>query len=113
MKDEKSDLSKKEKILLAASKLFLEKDFKTVSTQDIASEAGVAKGTVFHHYANKHLLALAVLDIFLIQMNSDFEKMKEQMKSEDIIVAMIHYSMDLAANSSGLTQLLFQIIYFI
>lgn len=109
-RNEISDISKKEKILIAASKLFLEKDFKTVSTQEIATEAGVAKGTVFHHYANKHLLALAVLDEFMVQMASEIEKMKEGMEPEEIIVAMIRYNMDLVESSSGLTQLLIQII---
>lgn len=108
--DETSEITKKEKILQAATKLFLENDFKTVSTQDIAREAGVAKGTVFHHYANKHLLALAVLFEFIAQMNSEFEKMKEGMKPEEIIVSMIRYSMEIAENSVGLTQLLIQII---
>ncbi|OLS28922.1 MAG: HTH-type transcriptional repressor KstR2 [Candidatus Heimdallarchaeota archaeon LC_2] len=110
MTDDSSEISKKEKILLAASKLFLEKDFKTVSTQEIASKAGVAKGTVFHHYENKHLLALAVLDVFVNQMVSDFDKMKETTEPKEIIIGMIHYSMDLVTNSTGLTQLLFQVI---
>lgn len=108
--DEPSEISKKKKILLAASKLFLKKDFKTVSTQEIAKEAGVAKGTVFHHYANKHLLALAVLDEFMSQMSSDMDKMKEEMEPEEIIVAVIRYSMDLSESSAGLIQLLIQVI---
>ncbi len=108
--NETSEISKKEKILLAASKLFLQKDFKTVSTQEIAQEAGVAKGTVFHHYANKHLLALAVLDQFMSQMALEIDKMKEEMKPEEIIIALINYNMDLVESSAGLTQLLIQII---
>ncbi|MHA2029597.1 MAG: TetR/AcrR family transcriptional regulator [Candidatus Kariarchaeaceae archaeon] len=110
IENEDMKIPTKEKILLAASKLFLSKDFKTVSTQEIAKEAGVAKGTVFLHYTNKHLLALAVLDGFIHQMNSEFDKMKEDLKPEEIIVAMIKYSMDLVESSAGLTQLLMQII---
>ena len=70
--DEDLKIPTKEKILLAASELFLKKDFKTVSTQEIAEAAGVAKGTVFLHYTNKHLLALTVLESFMQQMNSEF-----------------------------------------
>ena len=66
--------------LQAATKLFLKKDFKTVSTSEIAQEAGVAKGTVFHHYANKHLLALLVLEEFIKEMNVEFTKMKENLE---------------------------------
>jgi AcrR family transcriptional regulator len=108
--DDSSAISKKEMILQAATKLFLKKDFKTVSTQEIAQEAGVAKGTVFHHYANKHLLALLVLEEFIKEMNEEFAKMKEGLQADEIIAAMIRYAIDMVESASGLNQLLMQIV---
>jgi len=108
--DEDCELSKKERILLTASNLFLQKDFKTVSTQDIAKAAGVAKGTVFHHFANKYLLALTVLENYLDQYSSKFEQMKEIMEPEELVVEIIHYSLDLVENTAGLTPLFLQIV---
>ncbi|MHA2252602.1 MAG: TetR/AcrR family transcriptional regulator [Candidatus Kariarchaeaceae archaeon] len=100
----------KEKILQAAINLFLQKDFKAVSTQEIADAAGVAKGTVFLHYTNKHLLALAVLEVVMQQMTADFYKMTENMGPEEIIVAMINYTMSIVESSVGFTQLLLQVL---
>ncbi len=46
----------KEKILSAAIKLFVEKGFNETPTSLISKEAGVATGTLFHHYQTKEQL---------------------------------------------------------
>ncbi|NLO39122.1 MAG: TetR/AcrR family transcriptional regulator [Ruminiclostridium sp.] len=46
----------KEKILTAALKLFVEKGFNETPTSLISKEAGVATGTLFHHYQTKEQL---------------------------------------------------------
>jgi TetR/AcrR family transcriptional regulator len=48
-------------VLRAARELFAAHGFDGVSMQDIATRAGVSKATIFHHYANKEALHLAVL----------------------------------------------------
>ncbi|MHA2276197.1 MAG: TetR/AcrR family transcriptional regulator [Candidatus Kariarchaeaceae archaeon] len=108
--EEPDKISKKQKILNVATDLFMKRDFKTVSTSEIAKEAGVGKGTLFHHYANKHLLALAVLDEFLNQMNNQFKHMKENLKPKEIIIGMIDFLVDIFESSAGSLQLLTQLI---
>ncbi|MCE7735699.1 MAG: TetR/AcrR family transcriptional regulator [Candidatus Heimdallarchaeota archaeon] len=108
--DEDLKIPTKEKILLAASELFLKKDFKTVSTQEIAKAAGVAKGTVFLHYTNKHLLALTVLEAVMQKMTSEFYEMIANMAPEEIIISMINYTMDIVESSAGFNQLLIQVL---
>lgn len=49
-------LETKEKILSAALKLFVEKGFNETPTSLISKEAGVATGTLFHHYQTKEQL---------------------------------------------------------
>ena len=46
-------MSKKEKIFEAALRLFVENGIDKTPTSKIASEAGVATGTLFHHFKNK------------------------------------------------------------
>lgn len=46
----------KEKILSAALKLFIEKGFNETPTSLISREAGVATGTLFHHFKTKDQL---------------------------------------------------------
>ena len=46
----------KEKILSAALKLFIEKGFNETPTSLISKEAGVATGTLFHHFETKEAL---------------------------------------------------------
>ncbi len=40
-------------ILIAASKLFMEKGFDRTSVSDIINEVGIAKGTLYHHFDSK------------------------------------------------------------
>ncbi|RJG42571.1 TetR/AcrR family transcriptional regulator [Motilimonas pumila] len=48
--------SKKQRILDAALQLFAERGIESTATAQIAATAGVAKGTLFHHFENKAAL---------------------------------------------------------
>ena len=52
----------RERLLDAARRLFDARGVRAVSTADVAREAGVAKGTVFHHFGDRAGLAAALLD---------------------------------------------------
>lgn len=51
-----------EKILSAASKLFLEKGFDKTSMQDIVATAGISKGAIYHHFQSKEEIMAAVTE---------------------------------------------------
>ncbi len=53
-------MTRKESILHAARSLFAEKGFDGTSTAEIAERAGVAHGTVFHHFKTKENLLLVM-----------------------------------------------------
>jgi AcrR family transcriptional regulator len=48
--------TKKDKILDCALLLFSQQGIESTSTAQISKEAGVAKGTLFHHFSNKAVL---------------------------------------------------------
>lgn len=53
--------AKRAAVLAAASARFADEGFRLVSTGAIARAAGVAEGTVFHHFGSKHQLLEAVI----------------------------------------------------
>ncbi len=61
---------KRELILKAAESLFIRRGFDGVSVMDVASEAGVAKASVFYHFHNKNELFDAVLDRYYTEQGN-------------------------------------------
>jgi AcrR family transcriptional regulator len=55
-------MSKKEKVLKAATELFARQGFNKTATSEIAQRAGVAQGTVFHHFKSKENLLVSICD---------------------------------------------------
>ena len=55
-------LEKRDKILDAASDLFLEQGFSPTSMDMVAKKAEVSKQTVYSHFSNKDALFIAVID---------------------------------------------------
>ena len=51
---------KRARLLAAARSLFAERGYAATTTAQLAQEAGVAEGTVFHHFATKRALLEAV-----------------------------------------------------
>ncbi|WP_456485534.1 TetR/AcrR family transcriptional regulator [Hydrogenimonas sp.] len=59
--------SKKEKILLAAAKLFSSQGYDAASLEEIAKDAGVSKAAIYYHFKDKAALYEAVL-LFRLDM---------------------------------------------
>lgn len=56
-------MTKREKILQTAMNLFIDKGIQSTSTALIAKEAGVATGTLFHHFKTKEELVHALYNL--------------------------------------------------
>lgn len=65
-KKRRPDLSARERIVEAATKLFTERPLSEISADDIAREAGVAHGLTFHYFGSK-----AALYEFITQATAD------------------------------------------
>ena len=65
---------KRERILVAASELFGKHGFSSALVDDIAREAGVAKGTVYNHFGSKEALYRQVITTRLEHLVSVLEE---------------------------------------
>ena len=57
--------STQHRILAEASKLFAARGFLGTSTRDIAEAVGIRQPSLFHHFASKHSILIALLDLDL------------------------------------------------
>src|SRR4051812_47767822 len=67
--EERSERSRAQ-ILEAALKLFSHKGYGATSVRDIAEEAGLSKGNVYHHFADKEAIFRELLDQYFSAMSS-------------------------------------------
>ena len=65
-------------ILLAAQKLFAEKDFRSVTVREIAKEAGVSLGTIYRYYENLDELFLDVFFAGTLKITRRLDKEYEK-----------------------------------
>jgi AcrR family transcriptional regulator len=66
--EERSEKSRQQ-ILDAALKLFSHRGYGATSVRDIAEEAGVSKGNVYHHFPDKETIFRALLDRYFQAMS--------------------------------------------
>jgi AcrR family transcriptional regulator len=57
-----SDTTRSRAILATASRLFAEKGYSQTTTAEIAREAGVAEGTLYHHFGSKDGIFITLFD---------------------------------------------------
>lgn len=81
-------MNKKDKIFKAAIRLFSENGFHGTPTSKIAKEAGVANGTLFHHFNSKEqLINELYIDLKTELVNVSFEDLS---KTQDLEVNLKH-----------------------
>ena len=74
-------IEKKKKIAQAGFKLFCEKGFHHTNTNEIAKEAGVSTGIVYHYFQDKKAILLAAMDQVVAKF--DVEMIKQLHLSKD------------------------------
>ncbi len=62
----------KELIAEALEKLMKDKSFAEISTSEIATEAGISKGTLYYHFKSKDSMLLYIMDKYLDQQWQEF-----------------------------------------
>ena len=67
--EERSERSR-EQILASALKLFSHRGYGATSVRDIAEEAGLSKGNVYHHFPDKESIFRALLDRYFDAMST-------------------------------------------
>ena len=68
-------------ILTVASHLFAEKGYNTTTTAEIAQEAGVAEGTLYHHFGSKDGIFLTIFDEMVVEYLAGAEVMAGEGKT--------------------------------
>jgi AcrR family transcriptional regulator len=87
------DLTKKTAILKAARKILLRDGYAAAKMTDIASEAGVAPGTLYLYFASKESLASALGEDCLNRVGSQFAKVIKELHTPDGVHAVMDWAL--------------------
>lgn len=92
-------MNKKDLIINAALKLFVESGFHGTATSKIAQEAGIANGTLFQYFKTKDELVIALyifvkdeLALFIAKNTKETKDLKEVIKSQ--ILSSLFWALD-------------------
>jgi AcrR family transcriptional regulator len=91
------------RLLVAAKQEFIRTGFFTISTVDIARNAGVAHGTVFFHFQNKETLLVEVLDQELMRIT---DELRQHLDGLSGIEALLDHYLDFLAQEEDFFAIL-------
>ncbi len=76
-------------LLRAARKLFAERGYADTGTPEIVAEAGVTRGALYHHFADKTALFAAVVEAEHAQLAQSIETAGDQAMPTDPVAALL------------------------
>jgi TetR/AcrR family fatty acid metabolism transcriptional regulator len=86
------ETSKRSAILTVASRLFAEKGYGSTTTSEIAQEAGVAEGTLYHHFGSKDGIFLTIFDELVEEYMAGVESLvKEKNTGAEALSGLIRF----------------------
>jgi AcrR family transcriptional regulator len=97
---------KRERLLEAARSLFAERGYDATTTAQLAREAGVAEGTVFHHFASKRALLEAVASEYGRGLAESMFAGVEATESQPAAEAMLRRAFTYVREQGALSRLL-------
>lgn len=85
----------KERIIKCAGKLFFTRGIKRVTMDEIASEIGVSKRTIYENFNDKTQLLKEVLDYFQHEHDCNLKRMTEEADNViEVIIGILHYGLE-------------------
>lgn len=86
----------KERILLKARELFQQYGVKSITMDEIASQLGVSKKTIYQFFNDKDELVLVVFSDFIDKIEAECSSLKNQFPNAILeVVNLMHYVLDL------------------
>ncbi len=99
--------NKEENILKAAAGVFFDKGFQDASMQDIASMAGLGKGTIYEYFKNKDELFVETIQYYAQQMLSEVkDKVLSKSSFLDMLNEIVAFSQEMAKEGINLIKFL-------
>lgn len=99
-------LERREQLLAAGRVLFLSRRYDQVSMDDVAAEAGVSKGLVFHYFSTKRELYVALVKEAAVEFLEATDVPKDTPPIERLATGLGKYLDYVEANSTGYLALL-------
>lgn len=114
-------MSKRELMLQAASKLFIEKGYKNLTMDEIADYLGITKKTLYNHFPGKFELMKEAIEMILQQNLMDLRKIADEdchftLKLKKLILHAAHsFSRDfpltkISSESAMIQEIIFPVI---
>ena len=94
------------KIIESAIKLFSTRGFNDASVNDICKDAGVSKGAFYHHFESKQALFLALLDGWLMTIDTSIEASREKNAPETFLLITEAFPYIFKTANEGLSMFL-------
>ena len=66
-------MPRRAELLAIAARLFAERGFKNTTVRDIAEEAGILSGSLYHHFASKEAMVDELLDTFQTELWEQYD----------------------------------------
>ena len=66
-------MPRRDELLDVAARLFAERGFKNTTVRDIAEEAGILSGSLYHHFASKEAMVDELLDTFQTKLWEQYD----------------------------------------
>lgn len=92
----------KDIILDATKKLLEKKSLSDISLAEIATAAGISKGTLYYHYKNKTDILFDITDRYLGEQWNDFISWTDNKEKDTSIHRLVKYVMERNTASAGI-----------
>jgi AcrR family transcriptional regulator len=84
-------------ILESAMRLFAQKGYAHTTTRNIATEAGLSVGLMYHYFSNKESLLQAVFDFVMARIDDRITAVLQTSPPNEILANLLHTIFDLLA----------------
>lgn len=81
-------------IVSTAEKLLEEKPFSEISLSQLASEAGISKGTLYYHFKNKNELLFAITDKYLDEQWAELCQWTDNADKDTSLHRLVRYVLE-------------------
>ena len=101
-----SETSLREKILLTAKSLFIQQGYHGLAMRQISEAVGVSKAALYYHFKDKEELFLAILDIYLNEIESAIDDIQsKRLSSSEQLRMFVEYILSQPAEQRAVMRL--------